>query len=160
MFVHISNFSVGLSQGHFQGVESHIYLEMRIRCSQLSICCMSEPLTELNRIHRTYCFHSSTRNFMFMYKPMVTSLHKLFLSIEKEDVFLIHLRKLEDSLSNFYFYRLHFDLLYTNGFQVFVSMAVHDVDSHHSCNHACTQGNDVCLIPPFFIPPLISLYII
>ena len=53
----------------------------------------------------------------------------------------------------FYFCRLHFDSLYTNGIHLFVSMVVHDVDSHHSCNHICTLGNDVCLIPPSFIPP-------
>ena len=52
----------------------------------------------------------------------------------------------------FYFYRLHFDSLYTNEVHLFVSKVVHSVDSYHLCNHTCTQGNEVCLIPPFFIP--------
>ena len=60
------------------------------------------------------------------------------------------------------FYRLHFGSLYTNGVHHFISMVVHNVDSYHSCNHTCTQGNDVGLIPPFSRTslPLISSYMI
>ena len=50
--------------------------------------------------------------------------------------------------------RMHFDSLYTNGIQIFISLVVQNVESHHLCNHTCTYGNDVCLIPPSFLPVL------
>ena len=38
----------------------------------------------------------------------------------------------------FLFSYLHFDSLYTNGVQIFVSIVVHDIVSYHSCNRTCT----------------------
>ena len=63
------------------------------------------------------------------------------------------LRKMLEFLKNIYFYRLHFDSLHTNGVQLFISMVVHNVDSHHSCNHTYPQGNSVCLSLLSFLPP-------
>ena len=52
--------------------------------------------------------------------------------------------------------RMHFNSLQTNGAQLLISLAVHNAESHHLCNHTRTQGNKAHLIPPPHISSLPS----